>query len=148
MSSYNPIPQQAPMAAPVPPVAPQPKQTGSKWLPLVALLVCGLLFGVAYAVSRIGESSRGSDTSTSHSGALPPATKVTYKVVGSADEVAITFSTPTGTRQEKTSLPLENQTGTQGLILTGFDTGDSLYISAQNQGDTGSVTCIIEVDGQ
>lgn len=74
---------------------------------------------------------------------------VTYKVEGSATGTDITFSTPDGGTSQASgkAVPLANHTtGTEG-ISGPFHSGAFLYISAQNTGESGDITCIIEVDG-
>lgn len=60
---------------------------------------------------------------------------------------SITMTTPTGTEQGDVSLPLRNKAGGDGLRYE-FGRGEFVYIAAQNQGEYGSVTCRIVVDGE
>lgn len=53
-----------------------------------------------------------------------------------------------GTRQGEADLPLMNKAGGTGLQLSGFQPGDFVYLSVQNDNGYGSVTCRIVVDGQ
>lgn len=74
---------------------------------------------------------------------------VTYKVEGTATSTDITFSNPDGGTSQASdkAVPLGNRTtGTEGITGT-FKSGSFLYISAQNGDSSGSITCIIEVDG-
>jgi hypothetical protein len=67
--------------------------------------------------------------------------KVTYRVKGTAAGVMLTFRDPQrGTVQSTARLPWE----------VSFDAGGGafLYVSAQNQGVDGSVSCEIEMDGE
>lgn len=79
---------------------------------------------------------------------LPPIRTVVYEVEGTADSVDITIATPTGIEQKSgLSVPLKRKSdGKRGLQLT-FTSGSFVSISAQNQGDFGTVTCRITVDG-
>jgi len=70
---------------------------------------------------------------------------VQYEVEGSALTAALTFQTPTGTTRQTVKLPLANDEGRTGVQVSGFNPGDRLYISAQNQGKTGTVTCRISM---
>lgn len=72
---------------------------------------------------------------------------VTYRVEGTARKAMVTMMKPTGMAQSVVDLPMRNKSGTEGIRFT-TDRGDFLVMSAQNQDSSGSVTCIIEVDGQ
>ncbi|MFC5268407.1 hypothetical protein ACFPJ1_40410 [Kribbella qitaiheensis] len=63
---------------------------------------------------------------------------------------AVTMKTETGgTIQLDVSLPIRNaETGELGMMSERFKRGDFLYISAQNKGEAGSITCRIEVNGK
>lgn len=68
---------------------------------------------------------------------------VTYRVTGSADSVSVTYENYDGgtSQRSKVYLPWERQ-------LFSMKTGDFVYISAQNNGEYGSVTTEIYVDGE
>lgn len=72
--------------------------------------------------------------------------QVIYEVLGTARTAEVTSSTNSGTEQHTVAIPMQNQGGTEGVTFTA-DSGQSLYISAQNQQESGSVECIITVDG-
>jgi hypothetical protein len=73
--------------------------------------------------------------------------EVIYEVEGSARSVNITIETPSGTSQQNDLVvPIVNKAGETGLRST-FTAGDFVYISAQNQGEHGTVTCRITSDG-
>lgn len=62
---------------------------------------------------------------------------VTYEISGTAETVSITMETPTGTSQQaEVSLPWESSS-------QDFNVGDSVYVSAQNEGESGTVRCKI-----
>lgn len=91
------------------------------------------------------ESSSGSvsriSTSSSHT--------VTYKVEGTASSADLTMSTANGGTSQASdkAVPLRNATtGVEGISFSATR-GAFLYISAQNGGESGTITCIIEVDG-
>ena len=70
-----------------------------------------------------------------------------YEVEGSAPGVSVTIETPTGTSQaDDRAVPLGNEGEAPGLTFK-FTPGAFVYISAQNSGETGTVTCRITVDG-
>jgi hypothetical protein len=65
---------------------------------------------------------------------------VTYKVTGTASRVSLTYENAQGgTEQTSARIPWDKS------FTTGR--GNFLYISAQNKGEIGSVTCQIWVDG-
>jgi hypothetical protein len=71
------------------------------------------------------------------------ATQITYQLEGTASSADITMQTPTGTSQQAgVKIPLTTKAGTVGITYT-FQAGDFVYISAQNNDDSGSVTCKI-----
>ena len=70
--------------------------------------------------------------------------EVSDKPPNAATYVMVT--TPTGTEQATPSLPLRNQAGELGVTHE-FGPGEFVYVSAQNEGEYGSVTCRITVDG-
>lgn len=77
----------------------------------------------------------------------PAVHTVTYHVDGSASGVSLTAQTPTGSTQGVSDGPLAKQAQHQGLRFNGFKSGDLLYISAQNGGAAGALSCEIRVDG-
>ncbi len=86
----------------------------------------------------------GGDTSSNGNGGQqqPPAGSylVTYSVSGSTKSASLTYANSQGgTAQETVSVPWSKQYT--------FKKGDFLYISAQNEQDTGSVTTDIRVNG-
>lgn len=66
--------------------------------------------------------------------------QVQYRVTGSAQEAGLTISTPSGTEQRTVRLPYTSPT----YDFKGFE---HAYVSAQNQGETGTVTVELIVDG-
>lgn len=67
--------------------------------------------------------------------------EVTYQVTGSATEASLTYQNGDGgTSQEKVSLPWS--------LTVKAPASNFLYISAQNEGDYGDITCTISVDGK
>lgn len=74
-------------------------------------------------------------------------TSVVYEVEGTADSVSITIQTPSGSSQAANrAVPLTSD-GSPGIEIAGFTAGDFVYLSAQNEGEYGTVTCRISVDG-
>jgi hypothetical protein len=72
---------------------------------------------------------------------------IRYTVTGSARGANVTYATLTGTSQASVAVPMTTTDGHVGARLCGFGSGDQLYISAQNQGASGDVTCEIRVSG-
>ena len=81
--------------------------------------------------------------------AEPVLSYVTYLVDGVADSIDITIATPTGMSQQNgLAVPLVGKsTGRRGLSFR-FRPGTPLYLSVQNMGRGGGITCRIEVDGR
>lgn len=125
-------------APPVQPTPP-PSPSGSRpWLwGLVGVLVLG---GVGLWWSGRPKSPAPAPVATTHS--------VTYRVTGTAASVDVTMATADGgTRQQSdVAVPMRTGTGADGINQT-MRPGAQLYISAQNNGETGTVTCSIIVDG-
>lgn len=69
-----------------------------------------------------------------------------YEVTGDASSANVTLASPTGSQQAEVDLPMKNKAGSEGLQFQ-FPAGASLYVSAQNKGASGSVTCRIKVNG-
>lgn len=72
---------------------------------------------------------------------------IRYTVTGSARGANITYATLTGTSQASVAVPLTTTDGDMGIHLCGLDSGSFLYISAQNQGQSGDITCEIRIAG-
>lgn len=67
---------------------------------------------------------------------------VVYKVVGSAGEVSVTYENEDGGVSQISSVPTPWEYKFEG------EEGQFVYISAQNQNASGTVTVIIERDGK
>ena len=76
-----------------------------------------------------------------------PQLRVTYEVDGTASTAGVTASTPTGTEQHDINIPLTNTSGVAGVSHVA-QRGEFLYLSAQNQGSEGTITCRITLDGE
>lgn len=114
----------------------------------VALVVVVFVVGLIGAVTSGKSSSPPTSTGNSYTqlpNAAQPPPVVTYEVTGAANGASVTYSTPTGTQQHDVTLPMQNTKG--GVVSFKADHGAFLYLSAQNQGDQGYVTCKIAVDG-
>jgi hypothetical protein len=113
-----------------PAVSTEPQKKKRSWivwlLIVIGLLLCWLL-------------SQGSgDTPSSFSSGTTY--EVIYKVTGTASRASLTYNNEQGgTEQTEIAIPWEKQFTVKR--------GEFLYISAQNEGETGSVTCEIWVDG-
>jgi uncharacterized lipoprotein len=71
---------------------------------------------------------------------------ITYHVTGSAPGVDITYAGNGGSTEQQShlALPLGSGSG-EGLTVT-LSAGAVAYVSAQNTGDSGSVTCEIDTE--
>ena len=113
----------------------------------VAAVLAAIVIGLQ-VVNSLNPGSGSPDSATSPFGqsAPAPALRAVYEVEGSALSAGLTMSTPTGTQQNTVGLPLRNTAGEAGVGHTARS-GEFLYISAQNQAQSGTVTCRITLDG-
>jgi hypothetical protein len=119
-----------------------PKSTGGRdfgGLVVAVVIVVGVLW---YFTSGI---TKAPDTPSYEAPAVAPASSkpsVTYYVTGSASSVSVTYQNGTGGTEQRDAVSLPwNAT-------FDMDEGDFVYLAAQNQGDSGTVTCSIRADGQ
>lgn len=120
---------------------PSPSSTDRRGLVVVGIITV-LVLGVLF--SRSGDDDGGDSARSQSSSSLAV---VTYFVTGTADSIDITMETPGGTSQQSSlEVPLQRKDGTRGLSFS-FRPGAFVYISAQNQGSSGTVTCRIEGTG-
>jgi hypothetical protein len=127
------------------------RSRGDRWVVgIIIALVVGLV--VWRGVSNAGDDDGGGggtrDTVATRSGSCPVGRlEVKYFLTGSASSASITIETPGGTSQQAgVDVPLATKSGERGLTQC-FAPGSFVYISAQNDGDSGSIGCSIEVDG-
>jgi hypothetical protein len=99
----------------------------NRLLLLVTILGCLALLGLLASCSS--STSNGS-----------PA--VAYEITGTASSVSVTLSDPTGDTKQYNDVSVPHT-----YSYSSFP-GNFLYISAENQGDYGSVTVTIYVDGK
>lgn len=138
------------MSTPIPTEDDEPTDRKPNRRPV--LIVIGLVAAVVLILAVVNNQQR--ETSERDVDALVQALtprEVVYEVEGSASSVSITIETPTGTsQQEGVGLPLAPEGGGVGEhgLSANFQRGDFVYISAQNDGETGTVTCRITVDGR
>lgn len=118
-----------------------------------AVLVVGIfaLLAAIAALLNAGSKSDGAPTLPATVASYTPAIHtVSYEADG-VDTKAGNYtlrSADGGTRQGDADLPLMNKAGGVGLQLSGFQPGDFVYLSVQNENGFGSVTCRIVVDGR
>lgn len=73
--------------------------------------------------------------------------RVTYKVGGTATSADLTMQTQSGSSQQNgVAVPLRAQSGDEGLTFV-VSHGAFVYVAAQNTGESGTITCEIDVDG-
>jgi hypothetical protein len=117
-----------------------------------SFIVGAVVLAAIVVTANVVGSLNAPKTSSSTGGVAfqaPPAAaplRVLYEVEGTAGSVSLTYSTSTGIEQHDSRLPLMNTGGTAGVSHKG-KAGESLYIAAQNRGDSGAVTCRITLDG-
>lgn len=112
------------------PEEPLPKSNRAVRLALLALAVVAIV-GVWQAVGGSGPA------------------EVVYNVTGSAKVADVTYSTASGdtAQQNGVDVPMVSKTTGRPGIRTTMDSGSYLYISAQNQGQSGDISCSITADG-
>lgn len=117
---------------------------GMRFLPLVALLAAT----TAFAACADDEPAMTDAEAQALLEEISGPTRVVYEVEGTADSVSITIQTPSGSSQAANrAVPLTSAAGAPGIEIDGFTAGDFVYLSAQNEGEYGTVTCRIRVDG-
>lgn len=110
-----------------------------------------VLVGVVVIANSLGDGRSNSTFNTPRVNTPTPTVcqkSVVYYVEGTARSVSITMENRTGGTEQadNRAVPLAAG-GTPGLRLGQIPCGQFVYISAQNEGETGTVTCRIEVDG-
>lgn len=132
-----------PAQYPPPPQIIVQKQGGCfRWIGIavvvfVVLIVIGAIFGANSTKSKVTLGNSGK----THT--------VVYKVEGTASSTDVTYSTPGGgtAQQNDLDVPITRKSdGHPGITFT-FHDGEFLYMSAQNGGESGNITCVIEEDG-
>lgn len=119
-----------------------PKTSGT----VVALLVIAIM-GMLILCMTMNSSTTKKAPSTSRSVNTAVPAKVTsysvrYEVLGSAKTVSITMENSDGGTEQRSSVTLPYK------VTQTFSPGSFVYISAQNNTDTGNVICKIFVDDQ
>jgi len=109
-------------------------------------VLAGLVVVVVAFVGYRWSSDRGDDRvealAEEFASATEPVT-ITYEVDGTTTWADVTMETPDGTEQISPDVPLtRTASGERGLEYA-FSAGDFVYVSAQNNERTGTVTCII-----
>lgn len=134
--------------------APTPDLPVTQRRRLIVALSCGLallLVAVALYIWFPGPAQSKASSSTqpdANSSSFGGTVDVLYEVEGTAKGTNLTLESGTGTLQlNGKAVPLANKsTGKRGITAT-MSRGAFVYISAQNTGDTGTITCRISVDG-
>lgn len=120
--------------------AAQTKRPRSRRRTFLNVAAVGLVvFAVATVVSKPGA---GAAPTTSARAA------VTYQLTGSATSASLTYTDGAGNIQQQTSVavPLVRKSGASGISFN-VSHGDFVSFSAQNNGDSGDLSCTIEADG-
>jgi len=145
VSSPSPIanPNPAPVySAPPVAVVKTPPPPGFSFIRvLIALpIILVMMVGAVLLTSPSHDSSNSANPSPISS-VINPQHSVTYKVTGSARSVDVTYENGTGGTEQKSHVAVPWSQTFQA------SSGAYLYLSAQNQGDSGDLTTEIEVDG-
>lgn len=116
-------------------------------------LLLGAAIVVLAVIANMGGGSSPTSPTTLRAVSPTPTTAckqaIKYHVEGSARTVSITMQSRSGNMEQVSSvaLPMKSSAGTEGLSLGEVACGEFLYISAQNNGETGTVTCRITSNG-
>ena len=116
---------------------------------VIALTVIAVV-GIAGINGARGLAERGRDYTPPAK--TPAAVRVAddvleYHVTGTATAANVTYSSASGTVQNTVDVPMRNKGGGVGVIMKGAAIPSFAYISAQNDGASGSVTCKIVLNG-
>lgn len=142
----------APEPLPAPGTPPRPQQqvkNRARWFPLAAVLSALVLIAVVSSVIRSSSTpATAGGSSSSDTTPYGSTVEVLYEVEGTASGTNITLQSATGTVQANDkAVPLASKaTGKRGMTYT-MPRGHFVYLSAQNTGSSGSITCRITVDG-
>lgn len=132
------------IGAPMEPVRPTPKKSGWKvWTLLAVAGVLILIVTVGYTNAQRESRAAGKAIAQAMATSV-----VHYEVEGTAKGVNLTLQTPSGTSQlNSKAVPLANKnTGVRGITYE-MPAGSFVYLSAQNIGSSGTITCRITVNG-
>jgi hypothetical protein len=127
------------------PAGSQPQQPSReatmKTGPVIALMVLVgvVVIGIIGAISSSSESDTPSTSYTARPD-VKSTVQVVYLLSGSAGSINITAKSATGTEQASGAL-------VPARLVYEMRPGDFAYVSAQNDGEYGDVTCLITVDG-
>ncbi|HNT76392.1 MAG TPA: hypothetical protein PKH77_15360, partial [Anaerolineae bacterium] len=111
------------------------KKKGINWIGIFFVVILGVVGTLCCLI----QFSRILLPSTSDVYSTPTTYRVTYKITGTASRASLTYQNAQGgTEQTVVSIPWK-----ESLIV---ESGDFLYLSAQNEGEFGSVTCEIWVN--
>lgn len=126
----------------------------------VAAAVVLVLAVVAIVATSSGEEDDQGTSATPYAATQPqrdrdrPAVTscrtVIYYVEGTARSATVTIENDTGGTDQRDNLTVpvaSEKTGIHGINAGCFDPGDFVYVSAQNEDDTGDISCRIEADG-
>lgn len=124
--------------------------TAQTSMAIVALvLTVGIVLLGAFALDRPAQSAAGGVPQTA-APTVDPYVVVTYKLDGSARSADLTYTDGSGNIQQQTgkAVPLRRTAdGGEGIQFQ-VRHGTFVTFSAQNQGETGDLTCLIEADGE
>lgn len=133
-----------------PPGPSEPQRSGPWWKRgyVIAAALAGSVAVIVVGIFIVG-ALQGGDGDDGKTPVEPVTRTVTYRIGGTAQGVDITMENAMGNTEQAQgkAVPLHNSTtGTEGVSFEARP-GQYLYISAQNTGATGTVTCVIDVDG-
>ncbi|WP_426303153.1 hypothetical protein [Arthrobacter sp. R-11] len=122
----------------------------AQWGAAAVVLTLVVAVGIYFASGASTKSNKSSSTTTDEkTSAYSSTVTVLYEVEGTATGADVTLGSATGTVQGTgKAVPLTNKTtGKRGLTFM-MPRGHFVYLSAQNTGGSGTITCRITVDGE
>lgn len=122
------------------------RSKGARPLWLRVAIFAGIILAGIVVIRLLGATNNQPNPTAAYT--PRPLPTVVYELDGTAAAADITIETPTGTTQQQgVDVPLTTKGGGKGLTIRGFSPGAFVYLSAQNTGGYGSLTCRIKVDG-
>ena len=125
------------------PTPPRKKQSKAGWV-VGIIVVLGIIGAVTGTKSGSGSSATPSSSQSVNAFAAAPISTthtVKYEVTGSATSIDLTYNLDSDDASQ------ENGRAVPWSKSFSADEGNFLYVSAQNGGESGNVTCTIYVDG-
>lgn len=103
---------------------------------LIIIILCGCM-----ALYATGNTTGGGSNNLSNHPVQSSGYEITYRIEGTAKSVSLTYQNEQGGTEQQNALVPWKKTYT-------MQPGDFAYVSAQNNGESGTVICVIELNGK